>query len=365
MAQRRVSIDFQQADVGEVLDWLRHQNVSFVVAQGMIHEGSKVTMNIVEQPVDDVADALAMAMGGHWARRNEIRIFQPGPGSMEFGPFGQAPSPQGFGGFGGMMPPTSAPPLDPAMRKHMEAFKTQMADVRMDGANNPEFRKQMEVFAKQMAAQAPKMAEAQKRMAEVQMEIAGGKDGKILRMPHDMAIKMMVGKDGKAVIVPDGMKDEDFDKEMAAAKAEIARIPSDKMSAEQKAQIQVQVKMAMDNAKKAREMAQTFVIQADKNEAAAGGARELAKAWTLRSAKAAKAGHAFQFDVTVGPNKGDRNIAGLLDSLTSDQKFTQRSRGYLFYRDLTTAQKKLLGPVPKSHFELKYNMNGQSLAIHG
>jgi hypothetical protein len=208
------------------------------------------------------------------------------------------------------------------------------------------------------------MAEMQKHMGQMKLDFITSKGGKVVQVPHEMTLKMMLDKDGKTVIVPDGMKGEDFAKEMAEAKAAIARIPGDKMSAGQKAQIEIQVKTAIGEAKKARAEAQTYVIQAERGALAGKSAQDAAKVYKLRT-KDLKPGQKFVFDYSVNQAKGERNISALMDSLTSDQQFSQRSRGYVFYRDLSSAQKKMLGPVPKGHFELKFSQNGQSLAIHG
>ncbi len=75
--QAGVSVRFNDAHVGEVLSWLEHQGVSFVVADPKLKERT-ITVSIENQPLDDVADAIASALGGHWEKQGNIRIYRNG-----------------------------------------------------------------------------------------------------------------------------------------------------------------------------------------------------------------------------------------------------------------------------------------------
>ncbi|HWD37460.1 MAG TPA: hypothetical protein VG944_01310 [Fimbriimonas sp.] len=80
-----VSVTFRNARVGDVLSWLDRHGVSYVVDDGAVKQRS-ITVNIKNQPLRDVIDALGSALGGHWERRGQIHIFVAGPGF--FGTYG-------------------------------------------------------------------------------------------------------------------------------------------------------------------------------------------------------------------------------------------------------------------------------------
>jgi hypothetical protein len=80
---KRVTATFRAARAAEVLSWLEKQGVSFIVADGTVPPNTTVTVNLVNQPLPTVVDALGRALGGHWVRQGEIRVFQRGPGFTE------------------------------------------------------------------------------------------------------------------------------------------------------------------------------------------------------------------------------------------------------------------------------------------
>ena len=72
-----VSVRFNDAKVGDVLNWLERQKVSFVVADAKLRDHT-ITLNVQNQPLDSVTDAIAASLGGHWDRQGSIRIFKNG-----------------------------------------------------------------------------------------------------------------------------------------------------------------------------------------------------------------------------------------------------------------------------------------------
>jgi hypothetical protein len=54
-----------------------------------------------------------------------------------------------------------------------------------------------------------------------------------------------------------------------------------------------------------------------------------------------------------------------LNTLTPDQKQSQRMRGHVLYMDLTKEQKALLGKVPSGKFEIKLKVNDQEVVVRG
>lgn len=88
---KRVTASFKSASVAEVLAWLTKQGVSFVVSDDQINN-KKITLNVVNQPIESVVDAVAASFGGHWERRGTVRVYQKG--SDVFSGFQFTPSTQ-------------------------------------------------------------------------------------------------------------------------------------------------------------------------------------------------------------------------------------------------------------------------------
>jgi hypothetical protein len=85
--QRRISGQFNNAGLSEVLKWLGGQGVSFVVDSATISGERKLTMNIVNQPLGDVIDAIAGAFDGKWERHGEVYTLK-GPQRLALVPDG-------------------------------------------------------------------------------------------------------------------------------------------------------------------------------------------------------------------------------------------------------------------------------------
>lgn len=91
---QRVSVDFEHAQVSEVLNWLSKNGASFVAADSELPKDATITMSVKDQPLDEVVDAIASALGGHWERRGGVRVFRAGNsgGFGEAGGWNMAPS---------------------------------------------------------------------------------------------------------------------------------------------------------------------------------------------------------------------------------------------------------------------------------
>lgn len=90
---QRVSARFNRALLPEVLEWLSKQDVSYVVADADLSKDQTLTLNINDQPLSDVVEAIAAALGGHWQRRGAVRAFTKGHGMTMFGAQGMAHMP--------------------------------------------------------------------------------------------------------------------------------------------------------------------------------------------------------------------------------------------------------------------------------
>lgn len=82
---QRVSASFNHAAVSEVMDWLIKNGVSFVTADSELPKDATITLNVKDEPINEVVDAIANALGGHWQRRGSMRIFRKGEGFEGFG----------------------------------------------------------------------------------------------------------------------------------------------------------------------------------------------------------------------------------------------------------------------------------------
>lgn len=79
---RSVSANFRNAPISDVLSWLKKQGVSYVMDEGIVRN-KRISLNIENQPVSSVMDAIAAAMDGHWTRRGSIYVYRPGAGPFQ------------------------------------------------------------------------------------------------------------------------------------------------------------------------------------------------------------------------------------------------------------------------------------------
>ncbi|HVT10932.1 MAG TPA: hypothetical protein VHE55_01590 [Fimbriimonadaceae bacterium] len=77
-ASDKVSVTFRNATIREVLDWLKSQGVSFIVGDDQVDKDARVSVHIVNEPVDAVMNAIGSMLGGHWDKKNDIWVFQKG-----------------------------------------------------------------------------------------------------------------------------------------------------------------------------------------------------------------------------------------------------------------------------------------------
>lgn len=82
---QRISMSFSHSSVADVLQVLQRQGVSFVVDDNLIPKDRTITLNIEEQPVSEVIEAIGAALGGHFARHGNIYVFETGPMQMLYG----------------------------------------------------------------------------------------------------------------------------------------------------------------------------------------------------------------------------------------------------------------------------------------
>ena len=78
------SVEFRSAKVSEVFNWLKTNGFSFVVNDSDVNNSKTISLNVVNQPIGAVAEAIASALGGHWETSNGIHVFKKGSLGMNW-----------------------------------------------------------------------------------------------------------------------------------------------------------------------------------------------------------------------------------------------------------------------------------------
>ena len=73
---KNVSGELKNAPIAEVVSWLSGQGLSFVIKDGDVD--GLLTMSIKDQPLDQAAEAIADALGGHWVRHGNVFTWHKG-----------------------------------------------------------------------------------------------------------------------------------------------------------------------------------------------------------------------------------------------------------------------------------------------
>lgn len=121
---QRVSAEFQEAPLSEVLRWLAGTGVNFV-ADPASGGDAKVTLKVKDVPLRDVLRALEEVFNATWTKNGEVYSFRPKVR-------------QRIESFGVPLP--STPLLDEKeLNKWMEEQQRQMRELRDLGLNNPEW----------------------------------------------------------------------------------------------------------------------------------------------------------------------------------------------------------------------------------
>lgn len=81
--EKKVSANFNQATVGDVLKWVSKQGVSFVVNNDEL-KSKKITMNLNNVKLHDALNALAEAIGANWQVKGSMLILRPGFGGFTY-----------------------------------------------------------------------------------------------------------------------------------------------------------------------------------------------------------------------------------------------------------------------------------------
>lgn len=75
LSEEKHSVSFKNAEVQDVLEWMDKMGVSYVMPEGP-WSTRKVTLNMRDQSLAAIADAIGFALGGRWERRGSIFVFR-------------------------------------------------------------------------------------------------------------------------------------------------------------------------------------------------------------------------------------------------------------------------------------------------
>jgi hypothetical protein len=336
----KVTAQFRNAKASEVLEWMEKRGVNFVVNDDDIKPEAKVTLSVTDVPLEAVLDSLAAALGGHWERRDKMRIFHKGPGFFSiqgqpaFPSSGSFPAQGTFGATPKAPMNFAVPPIPPT------AFDGKAFDGK---AFDKDFAKRM----KEMAAKMEKDfgPEFQKKMEQ-----------------HMKEFKAYTLEDGKLREL------QGKEREEALKNAKGQREEALKMSEQQRAEARKMAEKARVDGRKVAEEARKMAAEARKmaEKARAEGQR----AYTLspngnvyRLAPSTRDGRRSFITPSFPVNGMD--MGKFLKSLSSNQKDTQEKRGFIRYDDLTREQKHLLGVRPDGKFEIRLKVNQDEVVIKG
>ncbi|MEO7454324.1 MAG: DUF4974 domain-containing protein [Fimbriimonadales bacterium] len=92
---KRVSASMTNASMDDVLEWLRRTGVNFVIESGDAAAKARLNINVTNQPLKDVMDSIANAVGGEWKKNGNVYSLRSAMGFAA--PFGHEgfPTPSG------------------------------------------------------------------------------------------------------------------------------------------------------------------------------------------------------------------------------------------------------------------------------
>lgn len=308
---KRVSCTFTNATVAEVLKWLSTQGQSFVADESVAGSKRKVTVNIVDQPINDVLDAIADGLSCKWEKKGDVLVLKNSGVFTNLAPYvsegstkWEYPQAEVWRELPKLEMPLSIPNID---SKWM----------------TPEVQKQLQ-------------SEVEKAMKEAKKAIEEAhKSGKAEKMTSEERAQ--------------------FEKEMVKAKAEIEK--------------------AMQELKKELKNEKGFVLAPnmkglEKWDVQMPKLKEFRTVVPKLKEFKLNDKNAFVIPKSLAPNTklfvGTADVQALLKSLTKAQKDKAAKQGYLKPSDLTTAQKKMLGDLPAgTNWSIVYDIDGQKVTIKG
>lgn len=332
----KITAQFRNSKASEVLEWMEKRGVNFIVNDGDVKQDASVTLSVTDVPLESVLDALASALGGHWERRDKIRVFHKG----------QAPA------FSGYFSPSTTVRAVPSPPMSMEV-PAKSFNLNGRTFETKAFDKDFEKRMKEMGAEMEKKfgPEFQKKFQESM------KDVQVFTLEDDAKLRSLQGKERE-----EALKRSEVDRKIAMKEVEKVRKEAMKMADEaRKEAIEARKEALKDSERarveglRAREEGQRIRVEALKS-------REL-NGTLFRVAPSTRDGRRT-FITPSFPVDG-MDMGKFLKSLTSSQKDTQEKRGFIRYNDLSREQKHLLGVRPEGKFEIRLKVNQQEVVVRG
>jgi len=387
----KVSVQFHSARVSEVLNWLQSHGFNFVVNDGDIQRSKTVTINVTNQSVGSVADAIANALGGHWDTANGIHIYKTGTTSMNWM---KVPSEGAF------IFSDSIPGMSPGQKLDVEKLQGQFGpdfQKKIQDQFGPEFQKKMQEqfgpdFQKKIQDQfgpefQKKMQEQfgpdfQKKMAEQfgpdfqkkiqdqfgpefqkKMQAESGKD-------LDKKFKDQFGPEFEKRIEEQfgpkfqkQMEDQfgpEFQKKIEDQFGpKFQKQMEDQFGPEFQKKIEEQFGPKFQ--KQMEDMSAQLQKELEKNKALQGNSSDsFSNRSKLFIQSDSKSNHKNKGDNTLASDRFD--ATRFLNSLTSDEKDQQRKQGYIWYLDLTREQKMMFSQFD-GKFDIDLKINGEEVRV--
>ncbi len=335
-----VTMSFHNTPVKDVLKWLESKGVSFVVSDADV-ANEELTLNLLDQPMDSVVEAIGSALDGRFVKRDNVYVFERGPwqsGSLLPGVSGQ----------GSVSTLRIRPDLrfrvsrdGGAARAFTIAPGAEGAGVRpliVQGeemnANHRQAMVELRKALEQLRSMKQIGPDTEKLSTEARKEI----EAAMVEMERAMSqlrssLKSFNWSDSGGKVAPREFTIPDM-KSFNMPDVKFFSMPDIKFDAKQQ---------------------QAFAKQM---EAWAKEQKELAK-------KDGMAGRNGQWKSFTAPvvTFGRQNLSALLESLTPEQKAKQKEQGYLMLSDLTQAQRRMLGEVGDGKFEIRYKSDQGELVI--
>ena len=136
----RISLHVQKGSVQSVLKTLEAHGFSYVIADGGFPPNQTISLSIDSASVQDIADAVAAALGGHWVNKNGVHVFEKDPFALvspstfstvksNNPPTSVFQFPKGLPFAQGLAPQDRLSQLPPASRKAIEAAMKKLRDL--------------------------------------------------------------------------------------------------------------------------------------------------------------------------------------------------------------------------------------------
>lgn len=325
--QKTISVRFKDASPSDVFDWLSNQGISFVTTD--VPKNIKINLNLRDVALGDAIDALGDAMGGGWVRRGGVFVFQSGmQRSMFKGTDLPAIGGQTFMEFKDMNPEQAKKwkEYGEKMAKQFGPDSPFQKDMEKQFGENSDYAKRMEkqfgadsAFQKQMEKQFGANSDFVKKMqkqfgegSEFQKNLHKNFDGNF-----DRSMKFDKGVFDLSLKNQDKMLAE-LDKLMKSKDLQMKKFEID-MKAHEKSMVDLE--KFMDSAK------------FDKNM------------------------------VFSGDFVKSQDFGGIAKSLTPAQREKNKKQGFLYYRDLTNEQKRMLGIKSDGTWTVTYSRDGETFTV--